>query len=337
MAYLYFSAVVLISFFLTAFLYVKTVELPLKIFPKFDAEKLIFIVPILLFIPQLFLFRYFGNFAKDALFYPQDYYILAVGGCSFLIGVWSFSEKMKNFSLLSLAASCSFCAYLLPDDILFYGITPEALYLKSAIATSWFFIALGCFFFSKQDGLLSEFIILFSVILVILYALSGISFAQLLSVAGFLGIAGGYLVYNWKPAQMKMNIPAALSFGFLFGFVLLGCSVEGMWLSVQIVAAYLYVAIIMYFLQKISFIDGYEANKSEIGFCAQAMLILAVIAVIQIYTATTKSIFIVGIMFLLWLRGKYFFRKQSFKEVNKQVVKNIKNEMNNLRNFLDKK
>ena len=67
------------------------------------------------------------------------------------------------------------------------------------------------------------------------------------------------------------------------------------------------------------------------------MLILGIVAVIQAYAATTKSIFIVGVMTLLWLRGKYFFRKQSFKEVNKQVVKNIKNEMNNLRNFLDKK
>ena len=337
MAYLYFSAVVLISFFLTSFLYVKTVGLSLKFFPKFDASKLIFIVPILLFTPQIFLFRYFGTFAKDALFYPQNNYICAVAGCSLLIGIWSFFQKMKSFSLLFLVLSCCLCAYLLPDDTLFYGVTLEPLYLKIAIATSWFFIALGCFFFSRQDGLLSEFIIFFSIILLILYALSGISFAQLLSAAGFSGIAGGYLLYNWKPAQIKMNMPAALSFGFLFGFVLLGCSAEGMWLSVQIVASYLYVAMAMYFLQKTSFIDEYEVNRSEVGFCVQVMLILAVISIVQAYAATTKSIFLVGIMVLLWLRGKYFFRKQSFKEVNKQVVKNIKNEMDNLRNFFDKK
>ena len=190
MAYLYFSAVILISFFLTAFLYIKTVGLSLKFFPNFDAEKLIFIVPILLFVPQIFLFRYLGSFAKDTLFYPQNSYIYTVASCAVLIGICSLSQKLKIISVLFLALSCFMCAYLLPDHILFYGLSLEPLQLKCAIAASWFFIAFGCFFFSRQDGLLSEFIILFSLILLVLYVLSGISLTQLLKSqpVGSLGI-----------------------------------------------------------------------------------------------------------------------------------------------------
>jgi len=337
MAYLYFSAVILISFFITAFLYLKTVELSSKFFPNLYAENLIFAVPIIVFCPQMFLLRNLGNSATDVLFYPENIYLFAVTAGSLLVGACSLFEKLNKVSFLFLAAACWLSAYLLPYDFSLYGLEIEPIYQKYAVGVSWFFIAIGCYFFSRQEGLLSEFVILFSLIMLIFYILSGISLIQLLYAAAFLGISSGYLLYNWKPAQINMNIPSALSFGFLFGFLVVGCSAEGLWLPTQIIVSYLYVAMAMYFLQKTSFIENNERDKNEVVFCIQIMPILAIIAIFQMYATTTKTIYIVAVMILLWLRNRYFFKKKSFKEINNNVVENIKTSIDDLRNFLDKK
>ena len=175
MAYLYFLIVAVLSFAVAVFLYMKTVETPAKIFPEFNAEKLIFIVPLLVFIPQIFLFRDAGYAIKDALFFPSSIFLSAVSVSSLLIGLCSLSDKLSKISPIMLACLCGLCAYLLPGDFSLSGLSLPLIYQKFAIAALWFFFAVGCFLFNRQEGLLSEYSIIFSFAIIIFFAFKYIS------------------------------------------------------------------------------------------------------------------------------------------------------------------
>lgn len=339
MVYLYFLLITLATFLASTFLYIKTVGGAAKFFPDFDAGKIIFAIPLLICAPSFFLIRMLTENQTDILFYPSDLLLVATLIGAGLIGVCGLYEKINRFSFVVLALCCGICAYILPEDFALYGLELAPIYKKGAIAASWFLIALGCSVLAVSDGLLSVFVTIFSLAMIVFYAISGISAMQFLFVAIILGIAWGYMIFNWRPAQMKMNFSATLSFGFLFGFVVLGSSAEGMWLPLQIIMLYLYIGLVVYVLQKISFIEPDDENEDKIISCLKLMAILLAIAFMQVYTEISKTLIIVAVMTVLWAKSKIGLngKKKSFKEINRETIENIKNGMNEIRNYLDKK
>ena len=339
MAYLYFFLTALAIFGLTAFLYINAVVGVSKLFPNFDAGKIIFAVPLLICGPLFFLIKFLTKNQQDILFCPSDFLLCEVLAGAFIIGVCGLSEKMNKFSLLALAVCCGICGCFLPDGFVLYELELAPIYQKMSVAVSWFLIAVSCAVLAITAGLLSVFTIILSLVIMAFYIISATSTMQLLFAAVMLGIALGYMLFNWRPAQMKMNFAAVLSFGFILGFIVLGNSAEGMWLPLQIIILYLYIVLFSYLLQKISFIDPDDESEDKIVSCIKLMPILIVIAFMQVYAETSKTLPIVAFMAILWAKSKIGFngKKKSFKEINQETIENIKDGINEIRKFLDKK
>lgn len=339
MTYLYFFLMALAVCFAAILSYIKIVDFGGKYLPKIPSGNFIFMAPLLLCGPLFFLIRMLAKDVPDNLFYPENELLCGVLVGAILIGICGLWKKVSKYSVIALAICCGGCSLLLPSDFVLQGVELSPLYQKGLIAASWFLIALACSILSLTDGLLSVFTIIFSLLMVGFYAISGISTMLFLYTAVIFGVAIGYLLFNWRPAQMRMNFASSLSFGFLLGFVMLGISAEGMWLPLQIINIYLYLVLVIYILQKISFIEKGNDNEDKIISYFKLMPVLIALAFVQAYMEISDTLFIVAVMSVLWVKSKISAngKKKTFKEINKETIESIKSGFDDLRNFLDKR
>ena len=212
---------------------------------------------------------------------------------------------------------------------------------KLLISAIWFSFACINLLFREDDGLLGTHTLMLSVFCFILYILSGISLMVFLFSATIAGIAIGYEVLNFPPAQMVMNKASLLSFGFLIGFILMGCCADGMTMPVFIILSYAMIAVAAFVVERLLIRKNEDQllPQKQYLVCIRVMFLLIFVAIIQIHVANTFSMLFFALLFSAWATGKAGIERtnQSFMEINREVYANIKKGLQDIRELWDKK
>ena len=335
MTYLFYVLILLISSVSTVLLYVKSITFAAEKLTLENAERISFIVPVLVCIPMfLLVYKYTGS-NNDLLFDVSNLSLAAVLSAALLIGLCALSEKTENFSPLVLAVSCLSMPYILPIEIDLFGDGINPYIQKLLVSATWFAFACVNLLFREDDGLFGTHTLMLSVFCFILYLLSGISSTVFLFSATIAGIAIGYALLNFPPAQLIINKAAMLSFGFLIGFILIGCCADGMTMPTLIIFAYAIVAVLAFAVETLLLKKHKDELLPQTQYlvCTRVMFLLIFLAIIQIHVANTFSMLFFALLFSAWATGKAGIERtnQSFMEINREVFANIRKGLQDIR------
>ena len=338
MVYLYFIIAAALSFAVSVFFTVCIIKLFAE---KIGPEK----TEALLFVPSTFvvsvafpLINFLTTNIKDKLFVASPVFIGLVLIVAVLIGFCGINKKSDKYSPLVLAFACTVCSFLLPANFELYDLNMSPFMQRIVSAIIWFLFSSAYLALKKEDALMSVYTIFLGFFIFVLYLLSMVSMEQMLFAGVLIGILGGLALFDTPPDKLNLTNSSALSLGFLSGYVVLGCSAEGIWASMQIMSVYPYILLMFLLLGKINFVWEGRAEHT-ILLSQRVMIVSAALAFMQIYIEVSSVLFILTIIFVLWTMSKIGMdnKRKNIKEINKEFVQNIKENIQNVRNLWGKK
>jgi len=170
-----------------------------------------------------------------------------------------------------------------------------------------------------------------------------------------LAITIAYTVYNWYPAELKLSPAGCQALGFLVGWLLVLTALEGAAACALILSFYYFVEIIWAVILKFSRKRQYRILKANTFYyqtnvtglspsliCENIFkldALLVIFAGFQIYAPNNYSLPVLSLILTLWflthLRN-WQQQEQSFAELNRNLVKDIKDNVKDFRKTINK-
>lgn len=287
------------------------------------------------------------DFSALELFVP-----LLLGGICYILTLFAKTAKLINIFII---AAISISVYFLPTDFLmFKGYLP--LWAdRLTIILLW--SVFSCFYYilNGVNGILPIFNSSYLICLIILALFDAAPmFYGLISLA-LLCINGSFMVYNWFPARITLSNNSCKIFGFILGGIITFASSENLAPCFSIVLTLFAVELLQSIFKKLSLRDRY-AELSNNTICYQAhikgltpdkvcfaifkiQILFIILGCFQAYLPNNYSLPIASLILAAWFLNKlknWDKPTQSLKEINQEFVKDLRQNINEIRNTLNR-
>lgn len=287
------------------------------------------------------------NFSALELFIP----LLLAGICYFLTLFAKTAKFINIFLILATAVS----VYFLPSDFLmFEGYLP--LWAdRLAIIILW--SVFSCFYYilNSVDGILPIFNASYLICLMVLALFDAAPALYGLIGLALLCINGSFMVYNWFPARITLSNNSCKIFGFLLGSIMTFAGSENLAPCFSIVLTLFAIELLQSIFKKLSLRDRY-AELSNNTICYQAhirgltpdqvcfaffkiQILFIILGCFQAYLPNNYSLPIASLILAAWFLNKlktWDEPTQSLKEINQEFVKDLRQNINDIKNTLNR-
>lgn len=258
-----------------------------------------------------------------------------------------------NYALFLAAAILN--TLLLPQGfMLFEGTLPFWLD-RLTIALIWSLFAWAYKYLDGLEGIVAVQTVTPLCGMVILAFLGAIPILTGCFSAVFALIMTAYAVYNWYPAQLRLTTSGCQALGFLTAWLFMLAAREGSASCALIFSLYYIVEVIWAGLKKLSRKPQYQeivpntfyyqTNLSGLSpdiiseniFKLDALLVI--FGCFQIYAPNSYSLAILGIILTFWFLNhlrNWQVAERSLGEINREVVKDLKENVEGIKKNLDK-
>lgn len=296
-------------------------------------------------------FFIFGNNPQDQIFRLGWAEFSATLISFIIISVFFLFKEPNRVAFFLLTFLVIFCTLLLPSDFTLFQNNLPFWIDRFCIVILWLTFAWFFQYLNGIDGMapLQASGITFG--LIIVFILGGLPTLYGNFSASFLGTLTAILIYNWYPAKLMLKDGACISLGFLLGWMLLLTAQEGMGGSALIFITYYALELLWALGNKLVSDKGdfiantlyYQTNISGLSpaitcqSISKLLTILLVLGSFQVYAPNNYSLPIVSAFITLWFMNKlhnWQNQPQSLKEINQEVIQNIKNNVDNIKKII---
>lgn len=334
------------SYFL--FIYRKTSD-KTSVFSRLNLVFTPFAVLTLIFFPLL----YWLNPENDDFIFAVNFWSIALPPVIALaVFLLPLVPKLEKWGTLIALLGATACTALLPYDFLFFdGLLP--LWLdRIVIVIFWTFFCSFYYLLNGLDGILGIENLTISLGLAALAVLGATPYLFGIMALCFSVLNISFMIFNWNPAKLSLDKNGCRAMGFMLAWLIFMNGVEGNITCSLIFAMYYLVEIAVAFAKKLSLREKYttliantnyyQTNISGLSPCSVAafllklQIVLIILGCFQIYAPNSFSIPILAFIISIWFLNRmvnWKTPKKTFKQLNKDLVKDIKKNIDTIKNL----
>lgn len=280
--------------------------------------------------------------------FPDIIIPLLCGGIIFALPQIPKCARLGDVAVIGASVICSF---LLPENFLFFNGALPFWADRCFIIAFW--SVFSCFYYilNGSEGVLASQSMAIGIGLSLLVIFDGTPFLFCLFAACFAALNGALLIFNWYPAKLTLNKESCQALGFLTAWILFLNGGEGNISCGIIFAAFYLTELIEATVKKISLRQKYanltvnsnyyqatisSASPSRVAFfVCKLLFILIILGCFQVFAPNPYSVPILGFIICIWFLSRLTNRQPelSIRELNKNLINDIKQNINNFRNF----
>lgn len=287
------------------------------------------------------------DFQATELFVP----ILLSGICYTICFFPKISRFLDIALIVSVAVSCLFLPH---DFLLFKGNLPLWADRLSIIALWSIF---SCFYYilNGVDGILPLFNSSIFVVLMILSLFDAAPIFYGLSALSLLTVNISFLNLNWFPARLSLTNNSCKIFGFLIGGIIIFASTENLAPCFSIILSIFVLELLQSFVKKMTLYTRYtdltdntiyyQANISGLTakqicfYIFKIQILFIILASFQAYLPNDFSLPIASLLLAAWFLNKlkqWNTPRQSIKEINQEFIDNIRQNINDFKDTINR-
>ena len=306
----------------------------------------------ILIVACLFLFSELENDSIYAIRAAETFIPLILGIFCCIIGSFKRTQKYLNIALIG---AVSISTFLLPSDFLICkGFLPFWAD-RLLIIVCWSYLA--CFYniFNSLDGLLSSFSLPFYITPIILAILDAAPMFYGLVALSFLIGNFCLMIFGWAPSKIIFGSTVGKTIGYNIGWLITFSSTENL--------IPCYIILLLPFLleslkaifkklllrdrfdklsQNTSFYQAHISGLPENQVCLAIIrieIILVIVSCFQAFVGNTFSLPIVSLFLSIWFLEKlknWNVPTQSLKEINQEFMDNLHQNINEIKEKMDR-
>ena len=287
------------------------------------------------------------DFQATEIFVP-----ITLAGICYALSLFSKAAKFINIYLV-VAASISVC-FLPTDFLMFKGNLP---FWADRLIIILLWSIFSCFYYilNKVDGILPIFNSSYLICLIVLALFDAAPLFYGLVGLALLSLNGTFLVYNWAPAKISLTDNSCKIFGFILGGIMVFASSENLAPCFSIILTIFTIELLQSAFKKLSLRDRY-ANLSSNTICYQAhisgltqeqvcisifkvQILFIILGCFQAYLPNNYSLPIASLILASWFLSKlqhWYEPKQNLKEINQEFVNDLRQNINDIKNTLNR-
>lgn len=306
----------------------------------------------IIFLPLLYAFSpiqndFVRNFTLTELLVP-----LILTGVCYVISLFSQTSKFLNPALIF---SATIAVFFLPNDfMIFNGVIP---FWADRLVTIILWSVFSCFFsiLNGIDGILPIYGSGYLITLAILSLSDAAPVFLGLAALSLLSVNGSFLIFNWAPAKISLTDNSSKVFGFLLGSLMIfGCS-ENLAPCFAIILTIFALELLQAVAKKLSMRSRYEKlsintiyYQAHISGLPQEQVCYAVFKIqilfiilscFQAYLPNNYSLPIASLFLAAWFLNKlkhWDEEKQTLKEINQEFVNDLRQNINEIKNNINR-
>ena len=287
------------------------------------------------------------DFSALELFVP-----LLLAGICYVLTLFTQTAKFINIFII---AAISISVYFLPPDFLmFKGYLP--LWAdRLAIILLW--SVFSCFYYilNGVDGILPIFSASYLICLIILSLFDAAPAFYGLTGLALLCINGSFLAYNWFPAKITLSNNSCKIFGFMLGGIMTFAGSENLAPCFAIILTIFALELLQSIFKKLSLRNRYaDLNTNTICYQAhisgltpnqvcfaifKVQILFIILGCFQAYLPNNYSLPIASLFLAAWFLNKlknWDEPTQSLKEINQEFVSDLRQNINDIKNSLNR-
>lgn len=275
--------------------------------------------------------------------------------CTAVIYAVSLDRRLAHFMPAFIFAAAAACSFFLPNGfMLFDGHLPLILDRMSVILL-WTVFSWCYFYFNGVDGVISSvsfaipggllFLSLFGAVPALIGGFGAVYAAVILA----------FFSYNRYPAQLLLTRGGCTALGFMLGWLAFKGAAEGVGSCILIFCIYIFVEMIFASAQKLSFqpkhqdlvanTNYYRINLSGLSpdiiadSLLKLQLLLWILGCFQAFAPNNYSLLILSLLLTAWFINKLYNWEtghQTLKDINQEVIRDIKDNVSQLTQKIDK-
>lgn len=277
---------------------------------------------------------------------------LTLTGMSYVLSLIKPNAFYINIAIIISAAISVF--FLPAEFLMFKGYLP---FWADRLVIIALWSTFSCFYYilKSVDGLLPIYNLSFLSTFFILSLLDAAPLFLGLLALGFLSVNTSFLIFNWFPAKISLTENSEKIFGFMLGgLMIFGCS-ENLAPCFAITLSVFALELIQSLIKKLSLRERYT-NLSNNTICYQAhisgltpdqvcasiakvQILFIILSCFQVYLPNDYSLPIISIFLAAWFLDKlknWNTPKQNLKEINQEFVKDLRQNIYNIKNKINR-
>lgn len=292
---------------------------------------------------------------KDFAFRINIIEIASMLAASIAIYIFTKIKSLQKFSPLIIFAASFMAVYFIPNIYLETNF-PINIYLSKAIFVLGIFTIVNIFkYINTVDGIVVAQNGAIGIGVIMLFLTGAVP-----TLFGFYGgiiisIFTALFIFNRYPAQIKLDDAFIKGFAFILVWLLVKCGQEISIAASLILIGFLIMEVFFATAKKLTFFDKYkdiekntfQYEASILGFhpntiknaVIKILMISIFLSACQLFSPNDFSVIIFSMIVITWLLFQMKVERQAkkLKNINKNFVKDMKENINEIKNLVNKK